>query len=887
MDFIFGKSSPVEVSTRTQFYFSMFSGCYSSRRFVELCHGLLVMFDGSTPDQGKVDQLSARVLAPGSNLTLSDYVFGQVSFGPVRTQALANKINDEIDRRFPSTSVKRYTNRDTSDQLAIMRFVVISMFMKYKGNVMDPLKSSSSLKTKTAVRRALTDPLVVLPEKVVVNPPPSSKASVTSPPPRKKPRITVDHPTLLDELLATAPTILVDEHASLQSTNNNQQTITPTPPTYGSFYLEIEKRFNPDACRIATSNEVAPFAPRVYVEGDLFETNLYCAPLEFYLLRDLKHRNHGFKCDDLGLQPSLGKTSASLDVPMSVSFISDDVAMTRPGHAIFASAFSRNKLHIDLPLCLKFVLEHGSSNRARDGVGPCGEVEYGSRIDFGCAGSGSTELSPGVWRPDLLCGIDVFDKVSLDIRNQIKTCLGSVYDCIQDASDQIQKHLGKEPVFNFEPRHKVYGSTLCRFLGATMMKNEWCTLQAKCLTRRDQTDRHKDTKNCSWVSYDKTGALCFVLLDAFGIFWSLKFLSNSRHVIGSYYDKLLGVETLCARIEKHFANLDDAYSSFLDEYDGSFKPVDLKWRNPWGFFLDHRCKWSQVDDTSGKNEIVYQCLVLPTTIVRDFWLSPGVSIIVEMRSLGLSDEKLLELILLGGYQTSWFRFYHIGMKMVEGKLTADPFKTYIQLAEESFGSITGGPRPRADPPGINVKDVYYPNDCQVKHEVIKCIMSLLMLVNNCSHENFGPVFLRDAVLQTSAAISEVKGKAELGEFRLMLILQMCALSSVVLRPSTKLLNLLYPIPGKGSANHLLEVNVQEQEHDEALKRVSHYFGLEEFGDNGGESLLCETLPGRNVWDVFFPLESLFLLNASGQPMQKKYGTTIWIPLDDKRGMATS
>ena len=81
--------------------------------------------------------------------------------------------------------------------------------------------------------------------------------------------------------------------------------------------------------------------------------------------------------------------------------------------------------------------------------------------------------------------------------------------------------------------------------------------------------------------------------------------------------------------------------------------------------------------------------------------------------------------------------------------------------------------------------------------------------------------------------------------------------------------------------------MREQEYDKALKHVSHYFGLEEFGDNGGESLLCETLPGHNVWDVFFPFESFILLNASGRPMQKKYGTTIWIPLDDKRGMATS
>ena len=150
---------------------------------------------------------------------------------------------------------------------------------------------------------------------------------------------------------------------------------------------------------------------------------------------------------------------------MAVSFTSDDVAMIRPGHALFASAFLRTKLHIDLPLCLKFVLEQWSSNHACNGVGPCGEVKDGSRIAFGCAGSGSTELSTGVWRPDLLCGVDIFDKVSHNICSQIKACLGSVYDCIQDAADQIQKQIGKEPVFNFEPWHIVYGSTIHRFLG--------------------------------------------------------------------------------------------------------------------------------------------------------------------------------------------------------------------------------------------------------------------------------------------------------------------------------------------------------------------------------------------------------------------------------------
>jgi hypothetical protein len=66
---------------------------------------------------------------------------------------------------------------------------------------------------------------------------------------------------------------------------------------------------------------------------------------------------------------------------------------------------------------------------------------------------------------------------------QIKACLASVFDCIQVASDGIQKLLGLEPLFNYKPiRDDVYGSVLRKFLGAKVMKNEWVTVQAKCLS---------------------------------------------------------------------------------------------------------------------------------------------------------------------------------------------------------------------------------------------------------------------------------------------------------------------------------------------------------------------------------------------------------------------
>jgi hypothetical protein len=288
-----------------------------------------------------------------------------------------------------------------------------------------------------------------------------------------------------------------------------------------------------------------------------------------------------------------------------------------------------------------------------------------------------------------------------------------------------------------------------------------------------------------------------------------------------------------------------------------------------------------MQNDTGDNDIEYTCIILPTIIVRDFWLSPAVHIVCEMRSKGVVDEKLLELILLGAYQTSWFRFWYVGLKILKKKrFRLEPFQSYVYLAEETFGTITGGPIPRADPPGIDVKAIYYPKQFQTKKIVIHHLLELLKWVNECPENSYNPVSVRDKVIETSKAISSFKTGAELGEFCLMLILQLCALSSVVLRSSPKLQNMLYPIPGKGSANHLIGVKVDPAHHQDALHRVLHNFDLNGLGTNAGESILCETIPGRNVYDVFFPGQNLFLLNTDGKPMRKKYASMTWKTMEE-------
>lgn len=194
---------------------------------------------------------------------------------------------------------------------------------------------------------------------------------------------------------------------------------------------------------------------------------------------------------------------------------------------------------------------------------------------------------------------------------------------------------------------------------------------------------------------------------------------------------------------------------------------------------------------------------------------------------------------------------------------------------------TFGPKLWADPPVIDVKAVYSPNHFAMKQSVVQCILVLPNWINDCPEDCFSPASVRARVVETSRSITSIKTGTELGEFRLMLILQLCALSLVVLlHSSPKLLKLLYQIPGKGSMNHLINVNADLTNHQDAMKWLLHTFDLYEFGTNAGDNILCEMLPGRNVFNVFFPGQSLFLLNPNGKSMMKKYASLTWQLVED-------
>ena len=178
MGFIFASTTvPIDTAkSKTKLFFSMFSTCYSSRRFVELCHRLLVHFDTPVPDADKVRQLTEDVFGEDSTIDLHDYISGKVFIGQVQTAALHDKLEKDVIAKFRRSSTKNYNNRNPGDQLAILRHVVLAMFVRYEGNQVDASKKTPM--PNPAARRALTDPMVVAPNKT-----PGSLLSTPSPTP--------------------------------------------------------------------------------------------------------------------------------------------------------------------------------------------------------------------------------------------------------------------------------------------------------------------------------------------------------------------------------------------------------------------------------------------------------------------------------------------------------------------------------------------------------------------------------------------------------------------------------------------------------------------------------------------------------------------------------
>jgi len=652
------------------------------------------------------------------------------------------------------------------------------------------------------------------------------------------------------------------------------------------FTDDPDIRFKCENVSLANNQQTLAYFPRVCIFEPNMEYNLWTSSLEFYSLKDLRHKDHSFV---VGSPPPSLMTCCSVlhTVPQEVSIISDDVTILRSNHTIFQECFS--SLRIDFGQVIEFVLTKGCANETRDDLSSV-TARAKCRLDFGCAGQDSKLTAQGHYAPSPTYGLGKFESISDENRrNSLKKMIGDVFDAMQICYDRLEMlELNNGRPYNHQPRTDMYGNVLAQYFGAKYMRGENCTIQLKCLDRGDQTMCHKDIKNCTWVGYDKTQGLCFVLVDGKGTKWSLKFLMNSRDVIGNYFTKkVLGFDAIKTRIKWQLEEIDRGYDRFLEDRFGPDRPVGgllgppgpLKHNSFTNFFLDEHCGWKSVEiDEPGK--ITIERIELPTAIVRDYWLSAPATILFQLKET-LKLEQLMELCIMAAYQTGFHRFYYIGSNyQSELASSTNPSRRYFDLSKQLFGGITGdvGSR-RISPPGINFESVFIGDDGNMNNvmaTVVKDVLQLLEWIN--SNVGSKPKFTQHKIEEKfRSTIKNWAGyRCEIGEFRLMLAVQLCVLCGIVIKPHPNLRNMVYPVATLGAAKQLQHLS-GGRSRESLLELILTEFKLDEWGLNCPESLLCETAENRVtlIKDYFFKYQSLHTLAEDGFACRKEYGSTVW------------
>jgi hypothetical protein len=635
------------------------------------------------------------------------------------------------------------------------------------------------------------------------------------------------------------------------------------PPA--SFETELDRRFS--SFRLAGQKSIDLLGPPQVTafcdKGTPSQCKkvLNCAPFELYLMRDLRDHEHKFDYWD---GERISSHVATLTVPSQADYISPDgFCVLRSENPIIQKNLA--PIPMNLAPIILFTLQYGESSPLRDGV--CG----GKRIDCGCAGQAYDSMGA----PLTAVGFSIFEKIeSMEERNVLLASLGCIQDGIQDCLDDIQAHLGLPLLFNFQPRVDAYASHIRDKFYARRLRNEWLTIQVKCLSRKDETQTHLDKSNCTWKGYSSTAALCFIGVDTFGILWSVKFLVNSRSKIGHYFDKRVPIpEILLSACKGYLLRLDHGYQN----YRGGHEIQSLTWLNYKDFYLDDNAPW----DTTEQPHFVK----LPTALTRNYWMSPAIHRLTQFKERNLSQEALLEMLLLASYQTSWARFWIVTGEMLllpedEPELNSNPSKMYCLLANKRYGSWIGGNHPRFSPCGLDYYTLFFGLDSFDKLEqvvnvlkhIIEWIQSLDSPTSPSNEE------LKSQYAQFCSHLSDIC-ICEINEFRIQILIEMIVLTGLVTQ-GHHVADRAYPAKGKGSYKLLRDNQVGEESMIVTMQMLGAELGISQ--QSHQENLCCEARPERNqIWDCFYRGQSLFLLCSCGRDGRmavfcKVFGHRDWI-----------
>ena len=349
------------------------------------------------------------------------------------------------------------------------------------------------------------------------------KGSLCSPPPKRvKLAPTASPPeTKANSKLPSLSAFFHEKQTSVADRTHDVDSFeTPLPfpdKPHDSYTTDLTNRFDASKCRVPATLEIESLLPRAFVCSDHQEHLLHMCRAEYYLLDDLENLVHGMDCQE-PLPNRLSHTRKLIEIPNTVNEISKEVTMLRVGHDLFDKHFSH--LRIDVGRLIRFGLEVGECSPTREDAA-CVEENAKCRVGFGCCGQDQKELPDGSWEPAETYGSCKFELIKDETdRAEVKAQLADIHDAMQSCHDDLEvNYLGGERHFNVDFRTNKCGLALRQLLGGDKMRIEDCSIQVKCLSRGDKTKFHKDHLNGYWKGYTKTGALCLMLVDAFGELW--------------------------------------------------------------------------------------------------------------------------------------------------------------------------------------------------------------------------------------------------------------------------------------------------------------------------------------------------------------------------------
>lgn len=683
-----------------------------------------------------------------------------------------------------------------------------------------------------------------------------------------------------------------DQTIESMSTSFTDRTLIGTAVSRGRsnpdiYFSNLEQRFG--EMHWARMEDIHRFNPTLYCKNSHYNTILRCAPVEMYLAMDLYVTSHSFKCivpgtdgDDL--------IASSLQVVRHSDYVaSPNLIASRVHWDPFQTTF--HDVVIDFGRIFLFVLESNSdTDNIRDTTSAMDK--YSIRFEIGVSG---LNFNRRVSDEKAAPYAGVVGQARLDDHKEgpaIRRDLGKLIDASVELMDIMKRDSDHNiyPFFGCEYRNKHYAKHLADYLEAKTCRVEWLTIQIKCLDRGDVTNEHVDKRNCRWPGYNVTGALSFIFMDSFGIFWSLKFITNSRKVIGDYY--IPGMLQLYTSINGQIAAIDNSYYKLTNIYGEKWPHLGAPFcaKNFRLMFLDDFMPWVAQDIGNGVQVEMFTLIAAPQ---RDLCLSLLVSGLrcVSERTPQLLTRDLLKFIVLFSYQNSFLRTFHVIQKYAP-----QSHDDYYNLLVREFGSFKGGPFIRFSASGLDIERFYLDVDQGGPGRLDTVIDNFLVLIQwinestmvedsgkDQSRKVITVEQLREAVEKFCLNLElkfAAQKKPEISHFRTLLMLQICALSGIALKQHPILTKLVYVAEGTGGYKWIHQKGIQYGMSTDLIMStlgIAIDLNPQDIG-NGMEALACESQKKRlinGVNDVFVKGQDLFTLDCEGRQLRKKYGSRKW------------